>query len=407
MGAYATTAALAAETAARRSADDAASARVSALEAAVRALQPVAPAASMYTNYGSSLGESRNNHRIGADAYARLSYRFRASSSSTLASVRVAQRGNGGARTYSGGTGGMVRCRLESDSGGQPSGTVLAATSWRPGNPAGDWEDWDLHAFGSPASVTAGVLHHLVFDNVDADPVANYISLNAQFYWGARSPRQPTFTDDFAVLYAEPTAWVLQATETPILDIAYGDGSHDGMAYAGCGVGAGSASATYCVISGPSMARQTMTVSGPDLATTGAGVAVKRIRGTGSLAIFLETAGGVLIDSGAVLSSAIPLGLFPTVDDQAHGSGNTWAVVAWSQQRVLSSGQGYRLVLACPADTEYIAMPVQDLSLQGMQSRCFPDGRAEGTSDGGANWMPTYYADVAEQDLMFYLATAP
>lgn len=288
---------------------------------------------------------------------------------------------------------------IQTDNNGLPSGTVLSSMTFVPGNPSGNWENWNLLTFPAPASLTAGELYHVVFDNVDAAPTANWIALNDLFYWGSPlTPHQPTFSNDFAVLYATPTAWAVQANDSPIFDLAYANGTHDGMGYIGpMGQYFGS-------ISGfSSMVREHFTVSGGARTVTSASVKVKRISGTSPLTIRLETGNGTLIESVDVPASSIALGSLPTSDNAAALGGNTWAMATFVSRHILAAGATYNLVLATAADTQYVAVPIQEGTTKGMLSFCFTDGDGQRTTDGGSSWAYLYpYLDNGRQDLQFY-----
>ena len=151
--------------------------------------------------YGPGIAaDSRANQQVGWTNRARVAYRFRATVTGQATSLRVQERGG---NVYSGGNGGTIKASIQTDDNGIPSGTVLASVTWSPGNPVGDWEVWPQHTFDAPASLTAGTLYHLVFENVATDPVANYISLNMLFTFGADDDAAPRrLSDDFATLYA-------------------------------------------------------------------------------------------------------------------------------------------------------------------------------------------------------------
>jgi hypothetical protein len=198
------------------------------------------------------------------------------------------------------------------------------------------------------------------------------------------------------VLYGSPT-WAAKDHDAPIFDLGYADGTHDGINYIGA------LNDSYGSISGPSKVREHFIVTGGDRTVRTAGVRIKRISGTGDLTIRLETGAGAEIESVAVPASAITTGLYPTVDDRAHLSGSTWAVVNFAAPHVLANGATYNLVLSAPAGTEYIAVPVQDGTTKGMVSRCFTDGDGQKTTDGGSVWTYLYpYLDNGRQDLQFY-----
>jgi hypothetical protein len=346
--------------------------------------------------YGSVQGDSRNNHEVGGLERARLSYRFRAGTTSAATSIRVQQRGLGGSNTYSGGNGGTIRVSIRTDNGGIPSGTILASVTFAPGNPSGNWEDWNLLTFPTPATLTAGQIYHVVFDNVDPAPTANWISLNDLFYWGGPfAASQPTFSSDFAVLYARPTMWTVLANDTPIFDLAYANGNHDGMGYIGA------MGQYYGSISGPSMVREHFTVSNGNRTVSSASVKVKRISGLGQLSIRLETGDGTIVESGVIVATAIPVGNLPASDGDASVlGGNTWATVTFPSPYTLASGSTYNLVLSTTSDTRYVAVPVQEGTDKGLLSYRFTDGDGQRTTDGGSTWANLYL--WGDTDLQFY-----
>lgn len=341
--------------------------------------------------YGTVQGDSRNNHLVGGPARAVLDYRFRATANAAPESLRVQQRGGNG---YSSGNGGQISVTIQTDDGGQPSGNVVASLTFNPDNPSGNWERHDRLSFGSAEALTRGRVYHLVFTNVAGDPVRDFISLNDLFYWGNESPRQPTFGNDFAVLYKEGQGWQVKDNDTPIFDLAYANGAHDGMAYIG------SMPDYYGVISGPSnMVREHFTVSGGDRAVSSASIKVKRINGSAPLTISLLKGTTTLV-SKTVPASAIALGSLPTVYDASHLGGNTWATISF-QDLTLESGATYNLVLSTESGTKYIAVPVEEGGSKGLRSYRFTDGAGQVTTDGGSSWPQLYlWSDV---DLQFVL----
>jgi len=156
-------------------------------------------------------GDTRNNHPLNGK---KLAYRFRATTTSTPTTIRISERGKGGANTYSNGDGSTIRATIQTDNGGYPSGTVLATAEWNPGNPSGNWEVWPPHTFTSAVSLTSGQLYHIVFENLNADPAANYISLNTLFTYKT-IPDKPLFGSDYATLYPSTT----ESTRTLLLQM--------------------------------------------------------------------------------------------------------------------------------------------------------------------------------------------
>ena len=355
---------------------------------------PPPPPGTPSGNYGSAQGDSRNNWPIGGAVAAKIAYRFLCSASSAANTLRVQQRGGSG---YSLGTGGTIRASIQADASGVPSGTILAQLTWSPGNPGGDWEKWDLLTFPTPATLTAGNRYHLVFENVHASASSNWISLNGLYFWGANGgSRQPCFEDDdLALLRAAPSTWGVQNNDTPIFDLAYASGAHDGFGYQG------TLWPNWGSIGGNAMVRERFTVSGGNRTVLSAGLKLKRISGTGALTIRLETGAGVLIEEGTVAASAIPIGA-AVAGTVAGLSGKTWANVTFASSHVLTSGQSYNLRASAPAGTQYAIIPVHEGTTKGLLSFCFRDGVAEKTTDG-TSWSALNSAQAT--DLEFVLRT--
>ncbi len=347
--------------------------------------------------YGTGINaDSKANLQVGWTNGARLDHRFRATTTSPLVSVRFAQRGG---RVYSGGSGGAMRISLQSDAAGKPSGAILSSVDYVPGNPAGDWEHFDSVAFPSPPTVTAGKLYHLVFENTDTEPVANWISVNELYVFGdTLVPRQPAFDDDYAVLYASPTTWVVQAGYTAIMDLAFADGTHDGMGYIEA------MNYRYGTVSGGmSMVREQFTVSGGSRTVAAVSVRVRRTYGPSPLVLTLETADGSVLDSATASPDLVPASA-PGVAN----AGAVWVTATFSAIQTLRDGASYDLRLSTAPDTEYTTTPIREGTdavskdpVVGLRSYRFTDGRGQSTMDGGSTWADLYLWSPV--DLQFYL----
>ena len=141
-----------------------------------------------------------------------------------------------------------------------PSGTVLASTTIRTGNPVSIGY-LPLVTFSSPATLTAGSLYHIVFRNVDPSPTVNYVSIDSLYVYGTTLvPRQPGLSDlDWGQMMNSGSGWTTRANFTPILDLGYANGVHGGMGYMEVWVRG------YQRISGASLkVRELFTVSGAD-----------------------------------------------------------------------------------------------------------------------------------------------
>lgn len=407
---------LAVETAARKAGDDALDKRLSAVEAKVGITPPVVtppitppitPPAAPAGVYGTGIsGDSRSNHQIGWTNKAKLDYRFR-SRGGTVKSIKVQERGGPSHEAvptygYSWGNGGTIKASIQGDNAGLPSGAVLTSVTWSPGNPvkadghtpSSDWEKWPEHVFVMPVSLTPNGLYHLVFENVAADQVGNYISLNVLYTMGTVSskPRQAAFSDDFAVLYGGGLKpWALQASSVPIFDLAYADGSHDGSAYIG------TLADKFGLVSGSqNMVRERFT-PGAAMTVTKAHVRVKRISGTGPLVVALQSGSGTMIEAVSVPSGSIAQAAAPP----GNLAGDTWAHVTFAAPHTLDAGASYSLRLSTDGSTTYTLVPIQQGTSKGLASRVFGDGDSQRTTDGGANWSNLYPYDYV--DLQFWL----
>lgn len=320
-----------------------------------------------------------------------VSYRFRAERSEPLSAFRAMWIGPQYAG-YGGGTGGTIRVTLETDNAGVPSGTVLASYTHVPGTSAAKFP---LLSFPSPATLTAGTLYHLVFTNIDPSPTANYISMDLTYVYGKTlSPRQPSTPDvDFAALRKMGTgSWSVQGGYTPILDLAYASGTHQGRGYMEVEV------ANKAVIAGSSShVRERFTLSGGDRVVTGAAVRIAKTSGTGDLVVRLEDSAGTLIDSFSVPTSTVPT---LTSGDSPSG---VWVTGSFSTPRTLTNGATYNLRLSTDSATSLWTRGIQQGDTYGFhKSTYFADGQLQITTNAGSTWT-TVPGLSTSGDLQFYL----
>ena len=353
---------------------------------------PAPTAAPSGSVYGSGIAaDTKDNLPVGGSAQARVAHRFRATTTSALTAIRWAQRG--GAGGYSGGNGGTIQISVEADVNGQPSGTPLSSLTYVTNYPGGTWAPFNQQTFPSPATLTAGNLYDIVFENVASDPVNNFISVNEIFIYNyTYTPRQAAFSNDYAILYSQNGgAFTTRSRDTADMDLTYANGHHDGQAY----IEAMAAKAAY--ISGASeMGREHFTVSGGDRTISSASVRVMRLSGSGSnpLVVTLETGSGTVIDSASIPYSDVPVS---TVGDTSAGS---WATVTFGSSHTLVDGQTYNLRLSTGSGVTYVAIPIREGTDSGFGSYAFRDGDGQMTTNG-SSWSNCYpYSPV---DLQFYL----
>ena len=247
--------------------------------------------------YGPGIaGDAKNNMIIDG---ARLSHRFRASTTSKLLSIRFQQRGG---PAYSKGDGGTLRMSVQADDGSArhlPSGRVLAALTVRPGNPGGHWTTYRRFVFPEPATLSKGRIYHIVFSNVSSAPGSNYISVNELFTFEPQ--RHPGLSPVYAVLYASGGGWELQDRNTADMDLTYADGRHDGQAYIE------NMCLLFGVVSGSSHSvRERFTVSAASRTVRRVWVRVKRAYGASPLRVRLERADGTVISAASVTADRVP-----------------------------------------------------------------------------------------------------
>jgi hypothetical protein len=314
------------------------------------------------------------------------SFRFRASTSSALRSIRIYMIGlrHPG---YSGGTGGRIQISVQPDGDGSPSGDTLASTTIAPSDDAGL-----VVSFPSPASLTAGQLYHIVFRNVDAAPTVNFVSVDSLYVYGSTlTPRQPMYSDtDWAQLvnYNDGRGWQISPRFTPILNLTYANGEVAGVGYMEVWV------YDYQVISGTKTVRETFTVSGASRQVSSVAVRLRRTSGSSPLTLRLETSSGALVAQTSVPATSIAASA-PGGDN----GGAVWAVGTFPKV-TLTAGQGYNLVLSTASNTEYTVFVIRKGPTYGYSPRTyFNDGYAQYNTDSG--W--SGFKGDTQGDLQFYL----
>jgi hypothetical protein len=323
--------------------------------------------------YGSCVGgDGLNNTIIGGPEHVSSSYRFRATTTSALASIRIYVIGP----AYSGygaGTGGTFEATVQTDDGSSshgPSGTVLATTTFRP------TADFPLVTWTRPAALAAGTLYHVVFRNVDPDPVANYASLDGIFMYQPTSPRQPGFTDtDWGQpMRSGSGPWSDRTNTVPIMQLNYANGVTAGSGYMETWV------RSPKTVSGSAKARESFTVSGASRSVSSFSVRLMRLAGSSPLSIRLETAGGTLVEQGTIAAADIEVGIPGDHGGTGHATWETWTFAA---PRTLAASQAYNVVLSTAADTSYSVFAVRKGTSYGFApSTVFADGHAQYTTNG-------------------------
>jgi hypothetical protein len=336
--------------------------------------------------YGTGIGyDTKANLWIGGSEGQKVAIRFKATTTSALHSMRFVQRGGTG---YSLGTGGTMTISVRADDGaGHPSATSLAQQSYTPGNPGGAWEKYDAVTFPSPATLTTGAIYYIVFTNAST---SNYISVNSVYTYNATSPRQPMFSDsNYGLMYTSGSWGALASGYTPVVDLTYANGAHDGQSYYEAMI------ANYATISGASkMAREHFTVSGGNRTVGSASLRLRRSGGTSPLVVTLETSAGSAIESVTVPAANVPVSA-PGGDN----GGAVWVTAHFTSPHVLSNGASYNLRVSTASGTTYTTFPVRAGTDKGIDAFAFSGGTGQSTANG-STWTDLYL--YSHQDLQFY-----
>ena len=367
--------------------------RLGVSTAVVRAGGPASPPPA--PPYGSAINaDDLNNSVVGGPDRRMVSYRFRATTTAGLSSIRVYLVTGSG---YSGGTHGVLEITVQTDDGSsahRPSGVVLATTTYTPGSTVAN-SGLPQISFSSPAQLVDGQLYHVVFRDVDASPTSNYISVDGLFTFGDPSPWQPRYSNtDWANLVYFQGAWsddrgAGQGVITPIMALSYSNGVVDGQGYMEVWV------SLPKTISGSDKVRETFTVSGSSRTVSSASVRVRRDSGTSPLTVRLETSSGTLVAQGTVSAGLIPTGSHPG-----------WGTAVFGSTVTLSAGKSYNLVLEAPSGTSYDAFVIREGAKWGFPADTyFADGTAQYTT--GSGWLgfdqPGGGTNLTMGDLQFLL----
>jgi hypothetical protein len=231
-----------------------------------------------------------------------------------------------------------------------------------------------------------------VFQNTNASPRSNFISVNETFiYGGVLSPRQPRWTDaNYAVLGTGSGSWAVMGKYTADMDVAYSNGAHDGNGYIAAQID------YYGTISGTTrMIRERFTVSGSSHKISTIAVRMRRSSGSSPLVIRLESSSGALIDSVSIPASSVP-----ATSPGGDNGGQVWVKASFGQSHTLAKGSTYNIRLSTASGTTYTATPIRDGWDVGFRSFVFNDGAAQKTTNG-SSWANLY--QWAGLDLQFYL----
>lgn len=344
------------------------------------------------------------NTRVGSDAQIKVAYRVRAEHTGHVESASFYLVGGEG---YSAGNNGDILVQIRTDDPshpGFPSSTVLGSALLT--SPLGTNDGRHTVSFSStpiaePSDLTTlpflelGGIYHLVFTNVDADPVTNYVSVDCSLKKAPALPEiQPGIAQaDLAVTMSKNgLPWELRtnATQdiyTPIYELHFWNSAVQGRAYQ---LGA----EVHDLVQVDSLIREVrerFTVTGGDRPAVGMYARVKKVGDPSSLSLQLRLAStNAVLASVNVSASAVP--------------SNDYAWVGGPIDYILQQGVEYYLLVKENSGGgvgTYWTYPLADGSYYGYTSG-FTDGLGEVRADNGS-WATWHYTHM---DLQFYFELA-
>ena len=337
--------------------------------------------------------DALGNTVIGGDDGTALAFRFRAAWTGSAVAARFYVIKNTSQRSgYSNGTGGTMLVTLRADSGRSPHrpvGPALASTTFRPASSGA----FPLVRFGHRAPIVAGRLYHLVFQNIDAQPQRNYVSINGLFSF-SRLGRGPAVPSGMAVLEKDRgSGWVPRRSRPhefylPILEIVGARPSQRaGLGYMEVW--------DAKPIGGDAGVRQLLrTPANRATRVTGAWLRVKRDSDTDApLVIRLARS-----DGSALASATLSAGSVPTSDAG-------WVHARFSSPVSLPGGSEVTLTASAAAASSYEAFPIRKGVDYGFDTSTYFDSGYAQFNDGSGwlGWDQWGGHDRHDSDLQFAL----
>ncbi len=252
-------------------------------------------------------------------------YSFVPTHSGTLATVRIFdQMGSG----YGSGNGGQVRLSLRANNGGKPASsaiwtgsTVTMGSSSQVGK---------LLTVGG--HVTAGHRYWIVFTHTGG---SGTFSLNCIYVRQPSGELSPRFAAPWTMSYYSGGSWHSRPGYTPVLDLGFAGGFHEGNGYVELLYGSG----RVARIGGGSTVTQTFKV-GRTKRFTQVGVRALRTSGASPLVARIKTTSGSTLATASIAPSRFATGNGSTFDTSGRGGYGTGSVSV-----KLAPGT-YRLVLS-------------------------------------------------------------
>ncbi len=315
-----------------------------------------------------------------------------------------------GAGLYGSGDGAELQITVYPDNGsgkpdmnGQPLGSVVPF--WVCGGGAittacrTESNTFRQLSFEQPISVVAGTEYHVVFQNIASDPGTNFSSLDEIYSPtsmtcpNVTSPAQPTFTpSQLGVLKSTDggSTWGPASDgscNTPIVDIGYSNGFHQGNGYTYVG------DFTATIGGSADMVRELFTVGGSNKTVSAVSMYVSLTSGSEGLYAALEDSSGNVLAKGQAMPDSAPFA--------------AWRTCNFSSPVTLQSGQTYQLVLT--ATSTYSAGALENGSQNGEPFSVdtvwsATNAEAQFSTNGGSTWTEWEQGGGGNEvaDLMFY-----
>jgi hypothetical protein len=289
-----------------------------------------------------------------------------------------------------------MRVALQADGGSRgPVGPRLAATTFRPL----DHGFWPLVRFDKPAHVVAGRLYHVVFANVDPNPAANYVSINA-LYSGSRHGHGPSVPDGLAVLEGDrgrggggifwhPRRSSPHEYYLPIVDVVGSrGGQHDGLGYMEVW--------DPKPIGGNTGVRQLFHTGGKTTRINGAWLRVQRDGGGAPLSLSIGSPGGKALATANVAPGSV----------QSGDPG--WVYARFSNPVSVPPNTDLALTAAASSSSAYEAFPMRKGNEFGFsRGLMYSNGYAQfNDGSGWVGWDQWGGHDRRTSDLQFALDVA-
>jgi hypothetical protein len=388
---------------------------------------------------------SLNNFTIGGQWHSTHAYRFRARKSGSLSAIRVNWIYDFSKAGYQSGTGGVIRVSIRPDDGSAshlPSSTVLTtsnvkmnlcspaevkAAGKRMDGPCGNEGQFNRDGvrmtfapieFKPGTDLQKGSLYHVVFENIDPDPIANSVSVNGLFHPGGirRLLNNLPPPNGLTLLSRDRTTKWMESKDTiPILSIML-NGGEKNKANGGSEFGLGymqpwAAWNSIPAVSNTVFARQKFITDRPRRFTE-VNLHLGHIQGNGSVTIELRDAKGRIRRSIDVLSSSFPslnscpwrsyFGSTP----EPNTSCGIWVRRSINPPLMVNPGEQYSLVVRGRDAARFEMYLVQKgLAYNFGKATLFNAGSSDMSSNGGTTWKPwvIWEEKRSDADLQFYL----